>query len=210
MKSDWRADFKTMLKRPVLLALLTTVITWASIFALFTYISPILTGIPHFAPESISPILLIFGVGLFLGNILGGRWADKSLTRTILGTLLLLATVLGLMTFALNDKLAAIIFVGLFGVVGFATASPLQMWVLQRTKGAAQTLASSLNISAFNLGNAIGAWLGGITIDYGASDYGSGLAAVPLMAMLIALVGTALALWTILYDSPPALATVGK
>lgn len=203
--SDWRADLNAMIKRPVLLALLTTVVTWASIFALFTYIAPILTNITGFAQASISPILLVFGLGLFLGNIWGGRMADKSLTLTILAILLLLSAVLGLMSFALHYKLAAIVFVGLFGVVGFATAPPLQIWVLKRTQGAGQTLASSLNIAAFNLGNAIGAWLGGLTI-----DYGPGLSSVPLVAMLIALVATAVAIWTIRYDSPPKLAVLAK
>ncbi|HEY0268908.1 MAG TPA: MFS transporter [Methyloradius sp.] len=203
--SDWRADLNAMIKRPVLLALLTTVVTWASIFALFTYIAPILTNITGFAQASISPILLVFGLGLFLGNIWGGRMADKSLTLTILAILLLLSAVLGLMSFALHYKLAAIVFVGLFGVVGFATAPPLQIWVLKRTQGAGQTLASSLNIAAFNLGNAIGAWLGGLTI-----DYGPGLSSVPLVAMLIALIATAVAIWTIRYDSPPKLAVLAK
>lgn len=201
--SDWRADFKAMLKRPVLLALLTTVLSWAAIFCLFTYIAPTLTDIVGFSPEAVSPILLVFGVGLFIGNIWGGRMADKSLTLTVISTIVLLVTLLGIMPYALHDKITTIIFVGLFGVIGFATAPPLQIWVLKRAEGAGQTLASSLNIAAFNLGNALGAFIGGMVI-----DYGRGLASLPVTAMFIALLAMIVALWTSRYDYYPRLVKV--
>ncbi|MFX7849513.1 MFS transporter, partial [Acinetobacter baumannii] len=83
------------------------------------------------------------------------------------GSLFALSVVLALMTFAVHNKIAVVAFAALFGVAAFATAPPLQMWVLDKAHGAGQSLASSFNIAAFNLGNAIGAWLGGVVIDRG-------------------------------------------
>ncbi|MFC3204873.1 hypothetical protein [Aquamicrobium soli] len=115
--------------------------------------------------------------------------ADGKLIRAIAGTLAALAAVLGLMTFALDNQIAAIVFTGLLGAAGFATVAPLQMWVLSKAEGAGQSLASSFNIGAFNLGNAIGAWAGGVVI-----DQGPGLAVVPITAALFPLLAIVTAL----------------
>jgi DHA1 family inner membrane transport protein len=192
---DWRADFKAMARRPVLLGLLTTVLGFAGVFAVFTYIAPALTQITGFADSAVSPILLVFGGGLVIGNLIGGRLADRNVVRTVLGTLIVLAVVLGLMTFALHSKIAAVIFVGLLGAAGFATVAPLQMWVLGKAEGAGQSLASSFNIAAFNLGNALGAWAGGAVIDHGA-----GLAAIPLVAALMPLAALLVVLGSLRLD----------
>jgi DHA1 family inner membrane transport protein len=81
------------------------------------------------------------------------------------------------------------VFAGLLGAAAFATAPPLQIWVLNKAHGAGQSLASSFNIAAFNLGNAIGAWLGGAVI-----DHGPGLGAIPWIASLVPLAGMVLAM----------------
>ncbi|UVF20138.1 MFS transporter [Microvirga terrae] len=186
------ADELTVLaRRPVLLGLLTTVLGYAGVFAVFTYIAPILTQITGFSEEVVSPILLVFGGGLVLGNLLGGRLADRRLMATLLGSLGLLAVVLAAMTLGVHDKVLAVAFVGLLGAAAFATVPPLQMWVLEKADGAGQSLASSLNIAAFNLGNALGAWLGGFVI-----DHGLGLGSIPWVAALLPASGLALALWS--------------
>ncbi|MGH6763733.1 MAG: MFS transporter [Phyllobacterium sp.] len=149
--SDWRADLRAIACRPVLFGLLTTVLGYAGVFTVFTYIAPLLIQISGFADSTVSPILLVFGGGLVAGNLLGGRLADHNLVGAILGTLAALALVLGLMTFAFNSQLATLIFTGLLGAAGFATVAPLQMWVLSKAEGAGQSLASSFNIGAFNL-----------------------------------------------------------
>jgi DHA1 family inner membrane transport protein len=178
----------------VLLGLLTTVFGFAGVFAVFTYIQPILTQVTGFAESAVSPILLVFGVGLIVGNLLGGRLADRRLLPALLATLAALAVVLGLMTFALHGKIATVMFIGLLGIAGFATVPPLQLWVLQKAEGA-QNLASSLNIGAFNLGNALGAWLGGMVIAHGA-----GLEALTWVASLVTAIGVAVALWSAALD----------
>jgi len=169
-------------RRPVLLGLLTTVLSWVGVFAAFTYLAPILTRVAGFSEAAVSPILLVFGGGLVAGNLLGGRLADRHLVPTVIGTLVALSAVLFAMTAAIHQPITAIIAVGLLGAAAFATVAPLQMWVLEKAEGAGQGLASSFNIAAFNLGNAIGAWLGGFVI-----DHGPGLGAVPLVAGLVPL-----------------------
>ena len=187
-------ELKAIARPQVLLGLLMTVFGFAGVFAVFTYIQPILTRVTGFAESAVSPILLVFGVGLIIGNLLGGRLADRRLLPALLATLAALAVVLGLMTFALHSKIATVMFIGLLGVAGFATVPPLQLWVLQKAEGA-QNLASSLNIGAFNLGNALGAWLGGMVIAHGA-----GLEALTWVASLVTVIGVAVALWSAALD----------
>ena len=187
-------ELKAIARPQVLLGLLMTVFGFAGVFAVFTYIQPILTQVTGFAESAVSPILLMFGVGLIIGNLLGGRLADRRLLPALLATLAALAMVLGLMTFVLHSKIATVMFIGLLGVAGFATVPPLQLWVLQKAEGA-QNLASSLNIGAFNLGNALGAWLGGMVIAHGA-----GLEALTWVASLVTVIGVAVALWSAALD----------
>lgn len=192
----FREEMKVLARPQVLLGLLMTVLGFAGLFAVFTYIQPLLTRVTGFAESAVSPILAVFGVGLIAGNLLGGRLADRRLIPTLLGTLAALAIVLGLMTFALDSKPAAILFTGLLGAAAFATVAPLQLRVLRKAEGAGQSMASSLNIAAFNLGNALGAWLGGLVI-----DHGPGLGAVTWVAALVTLSGLAVASWSVRLDA---------
>lgn len=187
--ANWRTDLEALARRPVLLGFATTILGYAGVFAVFTYIAPMLTRISGFPEAAVSPILLLFGGGLVLGNLLGGQLADRNLNASVLGSLGALGLVLALMTLALHDRIAAAIFVGLLGATAFATVAPLQMWVLSKAKGGSQSLVSSFNIAAFNLGNAIGAFAGGLVI-----DHGPGLPWVPLAATLLPLLAVVTAL----------------
>lgn len=182
-------------RRVVILGLLTTVLSWVGVFAGFTYIAPILTEITGFSESAVSPILLVFGGGLVIGNLAGGWLADRYLVPTIIGSLVALSAVLFAMTAAIHEPVLAVVAIGLFGAAAFATVSPLQMWVLQKAEGAGQGLASSFNIAAFNLGNAIGAWLGGAVI-----DHGPGLGSVTFVAGLVPIAALGVALLAIRLD----------
>jgi DHA1 family inner membrane transport protein len=188
-EGDWRSDLRALARGPVVLALLTTVFGFGGMFVVFTYIAPLLTQITHVSERAVSLVMLVFGGGLVVGNIVGGKLADRYLEATLIGSLLVLAAVLGLTTFAVHDSVAMVIFVALLGAASFATVPPLQMWVLEKSSGAGQSLASSFNIGAFNLGNALGAWLGGTVI-----DHGPGLPALPWVAAVLPLLAAALAL----------------
>jgi len=189
-----------VLGRPqVLLGLLMTVLGYAGVFVVFTYIQPMLTEITGFPEAAVSPILLVFGVGLAVGNLAGGRLADRRPAAALVGTLVALAVVLAAMTVALDQPVAAVVAVGLFGAASFATVAPLQLRVLDKAAGAGESLASSLNIAAFNLGNALGAALGGLVI-----DIGGGLSALPWTAALVTIAGLAVALVGIRFDRPRA------
>ncbi|WAC64795.1 MFS transporter [Pseudoxanthomonas sp. SL93] len=187
----FREELKAIARPQVLLGLLMTVLGFGGMFTVYTYIQPLLTQVTGFADAAVSPILLVFGVGMIIGNLLGGRFADRRLSGALLGTLAALAAVMGAMTFALQSPWLMVAFVGLLGAAAFATVSPLQLWVLQKADGA-QSLASSLNIGAFNLGNALGAWLGGVVI-----SQGLGLAALPWVAALVPTTAFVVALWAL-------------
>lgn len=187
----FREELKAVARPQVLLGLLMTVLGFGGMFTVYTYIQPLLTEVAGFTDAAVSPILLVFGVGMIVGNLLGGKFADRRLMPALIGTLLALTVVMGLMTFVLHSQWAMVLFVGLLGAAAFATVSPLQLWVLQKATGA-QSLASSLNIGAFNLGNAFGAWLGGVVI-----MHGPGLEALPWVAALVPLSALLVALWAI-------------
>jgi MFS transporter, DHA1 family, inner membrane transport protein len=190
-----RDELRAISNPAVWLGLLMTVLGFAGVFTVFTYIQPILTEVTGFTESAVSPILLIFGVGLIVGNLLGGKLADRRLMPALLSTLVVLIAVLSVMTFALHSKVFAVLFVGLLGIAAFATVPPLQLWVLHKAQDA-QSLASSLNIGAFNLGNALGAWLGGVVV-----AHGPGLGALTWVAALVTLAGLLVALWGRQHDS---------
>lgn len=186
-----REEIAVLARPQVLLGLAMTVLGFAGVFVVFTYIQPLLTQLTGLPESAVSPILLVFGGGLAVGNLLGGKLADRAPMAAVIGTLVALAAVLGAMQFTIGTPFAAVVFVGLLGVASFATVAPMQLRVLEKASGAGQNLASSLNIAAFNLGNALGAWVGGVVI-----DHGPGLRALGWVAALLTLVGLAIALWS--------------
>jgi DHA1 family inner membrane transport protein len=185
-------DELAVLARPaVLRGLGLTVLGFAGVFTVFTYIQPLLTQVTGVSDGAVSAILLVMGGGLAIGNLLGGKLADRAPLRAVLGSLAALALVLGSMQFVIGTPWLAVVFVGLLGIAAFATVAPMQMHVLEKASGAGQNLASSLNIAAFNLGNALGAWAGGVTV-----ESGPGLQALGWVAATITLGGLAIALWS--------------
>ncbi|WP_447938868.1 MFS transporter [Pseudoxanthomonas mexicana] len=191
---SFRDELRVVGRPHVLLGLLMTVLGFGGMFTVYTYIQPLLTQVTGFADAAVSPVLLVFGVGMIIGNLLGGRFADRRLATALLGTLAALALVMGVMSFALHSRWAMILFIGLLGAAAFATVSPLQLWVLRKARDA-QSLASSLNIGAFNLGNALGAWLGGVVI-----SNGLGLSALPWVGALVPASAFMVALWSLALD----------
>jgi DHA1 family inner membrane transport protein len=174
----------------VLLAMAMTVLGFGGVFAAITYIAPMMTHVAGFSDSSVTWLLVLFGVGMVGGNLMGGKYADRALMPMLYVSLGALAVVLALFSFTAHDKIAAGVTVTLVGALGFATVPPLQKRVLDQAQGA-PTLASAVNIGAFNLGNALAAWLGGLVIDaglgYTAPNWvGAALAGSALVLALIA------------------------
>lgn len=179
-RADLAAEFRTVMKPPVLAALGLSMLSSVSLFTVFTYIAPILRDVTGISPSGITWMLLLFGVGLTLGSVIGGRLGDRGLSRGLVAMLALLTVALGALHFTLGDRWPATGNLLLWSVAAFAVCPMLQTLVIARAADA-PNLASTFNQSAFNLGNAIGAWLGGALL-----ERGLGFGDLPLASTLIA------------------------
>lgn len=182
-------ELRVLARRPVLAALGLTVIGSSAMFTVFTYITPILQTQTNASLAFVTAMLVVYGVGLTVGNWLGGKFADKSVDRTLIITLASLSTVLVAFALLMPFHLPVTVLVFLWGVASFALVPPLQVRVMTAAHDA-PNLASSVNIGAFNLGNAIGAALGGAVIA-GGFDY----PAVALAGAATSALGLAMVLW---------------
>jgi DHA1 family inner membrane transport protein len=186
------AEFGAFRHIQVWLSLALTVLGFGGMFGAFTYIAYTLTSVSGFTVAAIPWLLIAFGGGVFAGNIVGGRAADRNLTLTLVTLLTALTCVLVIFALTAGNQLLTVINLVLMGGLGFACVPGLQMRVLHYA-GAAPTLASGANIAAFNLGNALGAWIGGLTISAGLG-YTSPLwdaAAMTALGLVVLLAATA-------------------
>ncbi|MFJ9849181.1 MFS transporter [Streptomyces sp. NPDC101150] len=148
------------------LAMLMTVLGFGGVFAAVTYLASMMTEVTGFAPSSVILLTAVFGLGMVGGNLVSGRFTDRAMMPMLYIALTGLALVLAAFTFTAHDKVGATVTVALIGFFGFATVPPLQKRVMDQA-ASAPTLASAGNIAAFNFGNALAAWLGGIVISAG-------------------------------------------
>ena len=177
----------------VWLSILVTILGYGGMFGAFTYIAFTLTEVSGFAPGAVPWLLIVFGVGLFIGNAAGGKAADRNVDRTLLVVLSVLVVVLVAFALTAGNQPLTITSLVLMGGFGFATVPGLQMRVMKYAEGA-PTLASGANIGAFNVGNALGAWLGGVTITAGLGYTspiwaGAGITLLGLAVMAVAAAG---------------------
>lgn len=161
-----RSELQAFRSGQVWLSIAVTILGFGGMFGAFTYIAYTLTEVSGFAASTVPWLLIVFGVGLFAGNTLGGKAADRNVDRTLLVVLAVLALVLVGFALAAANPVLTVAFLVLMGGFGFATVPGLQMRVMKYAPGA-PTLASGANIGAFNVGNALGAWMGGVTITAG-------------------------------------------
>ncbi|MEU4689535.1 MFS transporter [Actinoplanes sp. NPDC023714] len=191
--SSLASEFAIFGNRQVWLSMLVTVLGFGGMFGAFSYIAYTLTEVSGFSSAAVPWLLVLFGLGLFAGNIAGGKAADKDLGRTLGALLLGLTIVLAVFATVAGSRVATIAGLLLMGGFGFATVPGLQMRILSHAAGA-PTLASGANIAAFNVGNAFGAWIGGLTLAAGLG-YTAPLwagAAVTLAGLLVFLVAAVL------------------
>jgi DHA1 family inner membrane transport protein len=183
-----RAELKVLTRPAVLMALATTVMGAGAMFTLYTYVAPVLATLTGASSAFITLGLVLIGVGFTLGNAVGGRMADWSLEGSTKIFLALLAAVMLILPLALTHHVGAAIGLLVWGIVTFAIVPPVQIRVMQAAHDA-PGLAASVNVGAFNLGNALGAAVGGAVI-----SAGLGYAAVPVAGAALAAAGLLLVL----------------
>lgn len=172
----------------VWLGLGITAFGFAGVFALYTYVEPLLTQVTRMGGSLVALTLLLFGAGLAAGNLLGGKLADRGVMRALVWSIAALMVVLAAGRWAFGNQAVAMAYVIVLGVVAFATVAPMQMRVLDQAGPQGANLVSSLNIAAFNLGNALGAWVGGLALAGGLGLVNLGWAAAALTAVGLVLV----------------------
>lgn len=145
------------------MSLLISTFSFSSVFAFFTYISPVLREVSGYHDLGVAVILVIFGVGVTIGNLVGGRLADWNMDK---GLIIIILAMIGwyIILFFMQFSYYLIPFgVFIFGIIAFSVGPSLQFRTMQVSKDA-PTLASTLNQSAMNVGNALGAFVGGIIV----------------------------------------------
>ena len=186
--ADMLAELGVLRRRDALVALTLTAVGSAAMFTVFTYIAPILREETGAGTLFVTAMLIVYGLGLTVGNWLGGLFADKSIERTLIVALSALAALLVLFSVTMGSAAGAALTIFAWGVATFAIVPPLQMRVMDAASDA-PNLAAAVNIGAFNLGNALGAALGGAVI-----GLGLGFPAVSLAGAGMALAGLAIVL----------------
>lgn len=159
---------KVLKNKSILLVLFITVFSFAGTFTTFTYLSPILETISGFSIDSISILLLVYGAAIVLGNLIGGRLSNKNPVKALMIMFLFQAIVLFLMALAIPFKIPVVITLFFMGFLGFSNVPGLQFYIVnlaEKHLPGTEDIASALNIAAFNVGIALGAYTGGIVVD---------------------------------------------
>ncbi len=186
---ELRSEFRAVIRPQVQLVLSLSTISSVSLFCVFTYIAPMLETITHLSPHAVTWVLVLFGVSLTVGNYLGGRLGDWRPMPLLITGLVLLIAIFFAMPSAMPHLVPAVILIFIWGMVHFCAIAPLQARIVEQAKGA-PNLASTLNQGAFNLGNALGASLGGLvlTAGYGYLKLPMASAAVAGLCLIVAVV----------------------
>lgn len=181
-----------------------TALGYGGTFVAFTYLASILEHVTGFAASSVSLILVLYGLAIAVGNIAGGRIADRDPVKALTFLFLAQAAVLVLLTFTAVSPWLALPTLALLGFLSFANVPGLQIYVVElakRYRPGAVDVASALNIAAFNLGIAIGAWVGGLVV---ASPLGLG--ATPWVGAILVAGALGLTIWSGALDRRESLA----
>jgi DHA1 family inner membrane transport protein len=161
-----RGELAVFRRPQVWLTLTTTMLGWGAAYAAITFLEPMLTRVSGFDPAVVPWLLVLFGAGLTCGNLLGGRLADRAFTPTLYGTMAAAIAALVAFAFAVHHQAPAVVMVFVLGAASFAMVPVFQTRIMNQAEEA-PLLASSTNASAFNVGIAVSAWLGGLAIDGG-------------------------------------------
>lgn len=184
-----KQEIQVLMRPRVLMALLTTVMGSGAMFSLYTYIAPSLKTFTHASATMITVMLVLIGIGFSIGNHLGGKFADRSIDKTLIGFLGVLIAVMVAFPVLATTSVGAGVALVIWGAAAFGIVPPLQMRVMSVAHEAAG-LASSVNIGAFNLGNAVGAAAGGLVL-----SLNLGYGAVTMVGAVMAALSLGLVFW---------------
>lgn len=179
-----------------------TALGYGGTFVAFTFLSPILQRITGFGEGAVSLILVLYGLAIAAGNLAGGRIADRDPVKALTLLFIAQAGVLLLFTFTAPAPVLALVTLAALGFLSFANVPGLQIYVVQlarRHRPGAVDVASAFNIAAFNLGIAVGAWVGGLVV-----DSSLGLGATPAVGAILVALALGLTLWSAALDRRPA------
>ena len=185
----------------LLLVYAMTALGYGGTFVTFTFLASILEQVTGFVSSSVSLILVLYGAAIAVGNLAGGRIADRNPVRALIGLFALQAIVLFFFTFTAVSPLWTLVTLAALGFLSFANVPGLQIYVVELAKQhrpGAVDVASALNIAAFNLGIAFGAWVGGLVV-----SSPLGLGATPWIGAILVAVALVLTIWSGALDRHP-------
>lgn len=168
-KTPLRDQIKLVTNGRLLLAFAITALGYGGTFVVFTYLSPLLHDISGFKEKTVAVILLVYGIAIAIGNVIGGKAANRKPMNALFYMFALQAVVLLVLAFTAPFKAAALVTIFFMGLLAFMNVPGLQVFVVMladRYAPSARDIASAVNIAAFNAGIAIGAYLGGLVTDH--------------------------------------------
>jgi DHA1 family inner membrane transport protein len=186
-EASLRGELDAFRRPQVWLALAIVMFGLGGVFACLSYVTPMMTDVAGYSPATVTLLLALAGVGMTIGNLLGGRLADRALMPSLYCALLALAAVLGIFTVTAQVKAGAAVTIFAVGVAGFMIGPMMQARIMEKA-GGTPSLVSAAVQSAFNIANSIGAYLGGLVI-----AGGLGLVAPNWVGALLAVFGLTLA-----------------
>lgn len=167
-KTTFGDQFKLLRNGRLVLIFIITALGYGGTFVVFTYLTPLLQNVTGFKEEVVAVILLVYGIAIAIGNVIGGRLANRNPISALFYMFMIQAIILLTLTFTAPYKVAGLITIILMGVLAFMNVPGLQVYVVtlaERFVPSAVDVASAINIAAFNAGIAIGSYLGGIITD---------------------------------------------
>lgn len=193
--SSLMAQFKVLANKHLILAFLMTALGYGGTFVAFTYLSPILQKITGLSDSMVNIVLMVYGIAIALGNLIGGKVANKQPLKALFWMFILQAIALFIFTFTANDPVLGMITLFIMGALSFSNVPGLQLYVVQLAEKhmpGTEDVASAFNIAAFNLGIAIGAYVGGLIVS---SRLGLGAtpwigAILVVLAVIVTLIST--------------------
>ncbi|KAA8784098.1 DHA1 family inner membrane transport protein [Paenibacillus sp. 4624] len=192
IRTAFRDQVKLVTGGRLMLAFIITAVGYGGTFVVFTYLSPLLHDISGYSDQMIAFILLLYGVAIAIGNMIGGKAANRNPLKSLLVMFVVQTIILGILYFTVPFKWAALVTIMGMGLLAFMNVPGLQVVVVtlaERFAPQAKDVASAFNIAAFNGGIAIGAYLGGVVND------SIGLIHTTWVGALMVLIAAILTLW---------------